>query len=415
MSYRNVTSNASSSSWGLNNATLSSICDHSTLHAEIKNVSNMTYQAPIFRNTITIEHFHFGVPRFGHGKNISADLIQGSPTQQRNYLVGLFASSIALFAMFALWVIILLVLKMLGPSRVGLFSGRRIPHPEPPQQPCDSSKIPNEQMDPKQMSSPQDQGILTKDDENDHHLDDIDGKNVVTFPLKDREDHSATLVNEIGLSDPFYDPTGTMVQSHECLYDCDHDRMEISQAEQQQNPERFECMNNERSDQQEELMSINLEVVKSATTVGGSMRTNLVEEAYPTALDDYQEEENYSGRYLPHKEQETLKAEQDQENYHLALTEWKTRVDRYENRLCCMRVGVVFAGTCIIISTILMIVEGIGSIEKALASATSGVFTVADICDYAIALIDTFVVSQTKAQKSTLDFLTELNGTLTDL
>ena len=79
-------------------------------------------QAVAFDNTDWIVSGHNRVPRFGHSNNITS-AITGSNADVRNYVIGLSAASIALFAFFILWFLILIVLKMLGYNLVGFCSG----------------------------------------------------------------------------------------------------------------------------------------------------------------------------------------------------------------------------------------------------------------------------------------------------
>ena len=51
-------------------------------------------------------------------------LIVGTKAESKDYVQGLLAGSILICAFFALWLIVLVVLKCLGPKRVGLFSGQ---------------------------------------------------------------------------------------------------------------------------------------------------------------------------------------------------------------------------------------------------------------------------------------------------
>jgi hypothetical protein len=92
-----------------------------------------------FQQTLAITRAHLQSPRFGHSNNLT-QLFSKSRAQQKDYVVGLFAGSIALFVFFAVWLAILIAFKCLGYKRVGLFSGSTIMIPGRPK-PCEGSKL----------------------------------------------------------------------------------------------------------------------------------------------------------------------------------------------------------------------------------------------------------------------------------
>eukprot|EP00934_Nitzschia_sp_Nitz4_P007545 Nitzschia sp. Nitz4//scaffold1_size375055//99440//101442//NITZ4_000238-RA/size375055-augustus-gene-0.710-mRNA-1//-1//CDS//3329540931//7535//frame0 len=99
---------------------------------EIPNVELIEeYNATEFYNTRAIEWMHSVSPRFGHSKNILS-LMEGSDTQQKDYMRGLMASSLAMFCFFGVWMIVLLVFRCMGPYEVGFLSGRMRPLPPKP-------------------------------------------------------------------------------------------------------------------------------------------------------------------------------------------------------------------------------------------------------------------------------------------
>ena len=71
---------------------------------------------------------HNAPPRFGHSSNITG-LLLGSQEQAEDYVQGVAAASILIAAFVVAWFIVLVVLKCLGPQRVGLLSGR-LYHPD---------------------------------------------------------------------------------------------------------------------------------------------------------------------------------------------------------------------------------------------------------------------------------------------
>jgi hypothetical protein len=84
-----------------------------------------------FENTRAIESAHFGVPRAGRTNDVMK-LIFGTQEEAQDYVVGLLVASIAVFIFFLSWIAILITLQLLGPKRVGFFSGRRYPLPPRP-------------------------------------------------------------------------------------------------------------------------------------------------------------------------------------------------------------------------------------------------------------------------------------------
>ena len=89
-----------------------------------------------FHNTETIRRMHGSTPRFGHQSNLTRLIAEdGDPDDDNDYILGLLASSIAMFCFFSIWITILLVLKCCGPKRVGFWSGCGSPLPAEPQPP----------------------------------------------------------------------------------------------------------------------------------------------------------------------------------------------------------------------------------------------------------------------------------------
>lgn len=106
------------------------------------NVSNLqlveAFQAPAFVTTNVIRRVHESAPRFGHSNDLLY-LMTGDQAEQRDYVKGLIASSIAIFALFIVWLIFLVVFKCMGPYQVGILSGR--PRPLPPMPANDSGDL----------------------------------------------------------------------------------------------------------------------------------------------------------------------------------------------------------------------------------------------------------------------------------
>jgi hypothetical protein len=81
------------------------------------------FDAPDFQNTKAIRWMHGITPRFGHSRNLLL-LMQGNEDEQKDYIRGLIASSIAVFSFFLVWMIFLLIFKCMGPNEAGILSGR---------------------------------------------------------------------------------------------------------------------------------------------------------------------------------------------------------------------------------------------------------------------------------------------------
>jgi hypothetical protein len=102
--------------------------DHSSPNFTMANCSIPTelledFHAPPFQNTPAIRWMHDLPPRFGR-RNDLLSLMQGTEDEQQDYIIGLLASSIAMFCFFGLWMIVLAVFKCMGPSEVGILSGK---------------------------------------------------------------------------------------------------------------------------------------------------------------------------------------------------------------------------------------------------------------------------------------------------
>ena len=91
------------------------------------------YQPAAFDSTRrSLEFLTTGIPRFGKSAEL-LDLIQGSDDEQKDYLLGLTAASMALFGFFGLWIILWAIWSWLGHDTVGVLSGSRIRMKPPPQ------------------------------------------------------------------------------------------------------------------------------------------------------------------------------------------------------------------------------------------------------------------------------------------
>ena len=101
------------------------------------------YRPDGFRDTPLIKFVHNRVPRFGNPNNILV-LIEGTDEEKNDYLRGLLACSIAMFAVFLVWSLILIFMKYRGPQKYGWLSGRRNPIPPKPSTTTSNEHAPKE-------------------------------------------------------------------------------------------------------------------------------------------------------------------------------------------------------------------------------------------------------------------------------
>ncbi|KAG7358341.1 hypothetical protein IV203_014929 [Nitzschia inconspicua] len=83
-----------------------------------------------FVNTRAIRIAHFGPQRFGRPSNIELLWRSTYHSDRKDYIMGIAATCITLLVLFCIWLVVLLVLKYLGPQRVTFLSGRFPPLPE---------------------------------------------------------------------------------------------------------------------------------------------------------------------------------------------------------------------------------------------------------------------------------------------
>jgi hypothetical protein len=81
------------------------------------------FDAPAFENTAAIRWMHDAPPRYGRSKDILL-LMEGTEEEQQDYMRGLLASSITMLCFFGFWMILLAVFYCMGPSQVGILSGK---------------------------------------------------------------------------------------------------------------------------------------------------------------------------------------------------------------------------------------------------------------------------------------------------
>ncbi len=90
------------------------------------------YQPRPFQNSNMLVLGRRGVPRFGFPSGIEKT-VNGNVDEAASYLTGVVVCSLCIFSFFLCWVIALIVLRCLGPRRVGIYSGVRLPLPKRPE------------------------------------------------------------------------------------------------------------------------------------------------------------------------------------------------------------------------------------------------------------------------------------------
>ncbi len=90
------------------------------------------YQPRPFQNSNMIVLGRRGVPRFGFPSGIEKT-VNGNVDEAASYLTGVVVCSLCIFSFFLCWVIALIVLRCLGPRRVGIYSGVKLPLPKRPE------------------------------------------------------------------------------------------------------------------------------------------------------------------------------------------------------------------------------------------------------------------------------------------
>ena len=91
------------------------------------------YQPQPFRNSDMLLLGRHGVPRFGFSSGIEKT-VNGNVDEAASYVTGVVVCSLCIFSFFVCWVVTLILLRCLGPRRVGIYSGVRLPLPRPPEQ-----------------------------------------------------------------------------------------------------------------------------------------------------------------------------------------------------------------------------------------------------------------------------------------
>lgn len=99
---------------------------------ELTPVVDDGYRPEAFQITPTIEFLHDRMPRFGFHNNIIAFIEGTDEEEKKDYIKGLVANSVTMFAVFVIWSCVLIFMKYRGPKKYGWLSGRRNPIPPKP-------------------------------------------------------------------------------------------------------------------------------------------------------------------------------------------------------------------------------------------------------------------------------------------
>lgn len=92
----------------------------------------VNYSPQPFQNSNMLVLGRNGVPRFGFSSGIEYT-VKGNVDEAASYLTGIVVCSLCIFSFFLCWVITLILLRCLGPERVGIYSGVRLPLPRRPE------------------------------------------------------------------------------------------------------------------------------------------------------------------------------------------------------------------------------------------------------------------------------------------
>ncbi|KAL3906870.1 MAG: hypothetical protein SGARI_003809, partial [Bacillariaceae sp.] len=89
--------------------------------------------SPVYRTTVSMERVYQWTYRWSKSADIANNLLSPDATRddKEDYLTGLLWASFAILIFALLWLIFLLFCKLLGPSRMGFLSARRLRPPRP--------------------------------------------------------------------------------------------------------------------------------------------------------------------------------------------------------------------------------------------------------------------------------------------
>jgi hypothetical protein len=338
-----------------------------------------------------MQSFHDTVPRYGYSNDLE-DLIVGDSDEKNDYLLGLMAASLGLFCFFLVWMLLIVSFKCLGYQRVGFLSGRRMKIPKPPTPKVSevSAVSPTAINDEtKQTTTPTTSTISSKLSTALQTTTSTEQHNNNSFTtiqtngefIKVRKESSTTKdppfvsnsrvkkrIIETQLRSK-YNKVDDSTNNQNLLHDEDDDEDEDGSLD-------LMASNDQDADAED-----NNDDDREQPTTPTTTRTNM-EEVDPQKDVVYQQQ----------------------------LQDWRIQVQRAQDRLRRMRITVLFAGTCIIVASVLLVVQGAYSLQQSVRSGADGVSEATTIAGNAVKVIDNFVLLQTEAKASTDELLQEING-----
>lgn len=348
------------------------------------------FRGQIFTNTRVMQNFHVAVPRFGFSNDLE-DLVVGDSDDKKDYLLGLMAASLGFFCFILVWILVIMSFKCLGYQRVGFLSGRRMKIPRPP-----TPKVSVSVSVPIPISP-----TTTTDDETKHtvssHLSTViqgssteqNNRSFTSFQTNGQMIRKeSTPTSSISAVVPFVSASRVKKRIIETKL-----RSKYSKV--------MESTNENLEDDIQDSSDGSFDLMASRDT--GENDDDAQEQPTPTTVPESSAEITTTSTT---KEVDPTK----DLVYQQQLQDWRIQVRRAQDRLRRMRITVLFAGTCIIVASTLLINKGAYSLQQSVASGADAISEATTIAGNAVQLIDNFVLRQTEAQASTDELLQEING-----
>jgi hypothetical protein len=345
------------------------------------------FRRQIFTNTRMMQSFHGAVPRFGFSNDLE-DLVVGDSDDKKDYLLGLMAASLGLFCFILVWILVIVSFKCLGYQRVGFLSGRRMKIPKSPT--------------PKVAVAVSLSPTTTTDDETKH---------TISSHLSTVIQGSSTEQNNRSFTS--FQTNGEMVRKESTPTSpisavvpfVSASRVKKRIIETQLRSKYSKVMDSTNENLEDDIQD----------SSDGSF--DLMASKDTGERDDDDEQEKPTPPTVPESSTETTTVSTTKEVdtpkdvvYQQQLHDWRIQVQRAQDRLRRMRITVLFAGTCIIVASALLINKGAYSLQQSVSSGADAVSEATTIAGNAVQLIDNFVLRQTEAQASTDELLQEING-----
>ena len=331
-----------------------------------------TVQLDPFETTLTVERMHAVTPRFGHSRDFSL-LIEGSNDEQKDYLKGLLAASMAVFCLFVLWTLLLLVFKCFGPSKVGLFSALRPALPEKPSKPA-IKKPKTKHKIPFQHN-----GIASGYDS----------------PKSSPGKIKKTLkVTKAIAAAPIKAPKLAINKARQT-------KRSIEQNMDRRN--KFERMGSDE-DLDEHFAK---DQAEQAPASPGSYGYSLGQSTVPTTPGTTDQADGLGASESKQLEDYNVVISK----YEKELDDYRYQMQRHNTRIYRVRIMVGFSCLAIIITAVLFTVMGMDELDQSVQDTKAGLGQIANVANDAIDLIQTYQQRQQMSRNSTEKFLLQVNGT----